>query len=147
MMKIRIRIGEVEVEYEGAEAFLNKKLPELVKQLSGLAESVPAAKGGSGGADMGRASRVGDPGTLASFLKSKNVGSSGVKRFLATAEWLHLRGAKQLKTGDVTQALRDNHQGRIGNPADCLNKNVSKGHCEKVGREFYVTDEGRSSLG
>lgn len=145
MTKIRIRVGEVEVEYEGAEAFLNKKLPDLIKQLSGFTEPVQGSKSGSGGSR--KPGPGGDAGTLASFLKAKNVGNSGVKRFLATAEWLHLRGAKRLKTGEVTQALRDNHQGKIGNPADSLNKNVSKGHCEKVGREFYVTDEGRGSLG
>ena len=146
MTKIRIRVGEVEVEYEGPEAFLNKKLPDLIKQLSGPGEPVPGAKAGSG-RGAGRASRGGDPGTLASFLKSKNVANTGVGKFLATAEWLHQRGAKQLTTSQVSQALVDNRQGRLRNPSDCLNKNVGKGHCEKVGREFYVTNEGRSSLG
>src|SRR5712692_5980026 len=108
MTKIRIRVGEVEVEYEGAEAFLGKKLPDLIKQLSGLTEPVQGSKSSSGGGGAGKSGRGGDPGTLASFLRAKNVGNSGVKRFLATAEWLHLRGAKQLKTGEVTQALRDN---------------------------------------
>lgn len=145
MTKIRIRVGDVEVEYEGPESFLDKKLPELIARLSRFEprESRHGGHAGEGGA--GR--RTGDPGTLAAFLKSKSVGNSGVRKFLATAEWLHLKGSKNLKTGEVTHALRDNRQGRLPNPADCLNKNVTKGHCEKIGREFFVTDEGRASLG
>jgi len=65
---------------------------------------------------------------------------------LATAEWLHRKGHKNITTRDVAKALQDNHQKRLGNPADCLNKNVSKGHCEKIGKEFFVTDDGRETL-
>ena len=32
--KLRIRIGNVEVEYEGQESFLNKKLPELIANVA-----------------------------------------------------------------------------------------------------------------
>lgn len=142
--KIRIKVGEVEVEYEGAEAFLNKKLPELIGQLSKLAEHVPAAPSG----DAQRHHPPGrTAGTLASFLEAKSAKANQLKRFLATAEWLHLRGAKRLKVGDITRALKENSQSRLGNPSDCLAKNVGKGHCEKDGREFFVTDDGRSALG
>jgi hypothetical protein len=48
---------------------------------------------------------------------------------------------------DITKALSDNQQGKLGNPGDCLNKNVKKGFCEKEGKEFYVTEEGFTSLG
>lgn len=142
--KIRIKVGEVEVEYEGAEAFLNKKLPELIGQLSKLAEHVPAVLPGGG---QRQHPPRGTSGTLASFLEAKSAKTNQLKRFLATSEWLHLRGAKRLKVEGVTKALKDNNQARLGNPSDCLAKNVGKGHCEKDGREFFVTDDGRSALG
>jgi hypothetical protein len=85
--------------------------------------------------------------TLARFLQEKKAGSNQVKRFLATAEWLTARGNGKVRTGDVTKALKDSHQGRLSNPADCLNKNVAKGYCEKDGKQFFVTPEGRTSLG
>ena len=136
--KIKIKVGGVEVDYEGPEAFLNKKLPELITQLSSLAKKVPARVDPDGG---------GATGTLASFLKVKKVGTNRTKRFLATAEWLHRKGSKYVKTVDVTKALRDNKQTKVGNSSQCLNTNVSSGYCEKVGNEFYVTEEGRDSLG
>ncbi len=86
--------------------------------------------------------------TLATFLKQTKSKSSQVKRFLATAEWLHRSGKEALTTRDVSSALDKNRQNKLSNPADCLNKNVTKGFCEKrTGGQFYVTDEGRKSLG
>lgn len=86
--------------------------------------------------------------TLASFLKQTKSKSSQVRRFLATAEWLHRSGKEALTTRDVSSALDKNRQNKLSNPADCLNKNVTKGYCEKrTGGQFYVTDEGRKSLG
>ena len=144
--KIRIKIGEVEVEYEGAEEFLDKKLLELIGQITKLAERAPALGKGEG-ADGKDLSKDIDPGTLASFLTACDAKSAQLKRFLATAEWLHRKGKKKMKTIDVTGALKENQQSRLGNASDCLNKNVSKGFCEKDGTEFYVTDEGRADLG
>jgi hypothetical protein len=66
---------------------------------------------------------------------------------LATAAWLYLKGKERLTTSDVVKALKDNHQSRLGNPADCLNQNVGKGLCEKDGAEFFITAEGFTALG
>lgn len=145
--KIKIKVGGVEVDYEGPEAFLNKKLPELITQLSSLAKKVPAGDEPDGGGGGTGGNGGGAVGTLASFLKVKKVGANQNKRFLATAEWLHRKGSKHVKTAEVTKALRDNRQSRLGNASQCLNSNVSSGHCEKVGKEFFVTDDGRASLG
>ncbi len=97
-----------------------------------------------------RQGRGGEGGnvTLASFLKQTKSNSSQVKRFLATAEWLHRSGKEALTTKDVSSALDKNRQNKLSNPADCLNQNVTKGCCEKrTGGQFYVTDEGRKTLG
>jgi hypothetical protein len=85
--------------------------------------------------------------TLASHLKAKGAESNQVKRFLATADWLRMRGNEKLSTSLVSKALTDNQQKRLGNPSDSLNKNVAKGHCEKNGDDFYITPEGLKALG
>ncbi len=43
--KIRIRIGEIEVEYEGTEEFLKKEVPELLKTVSELYRPVNDGNG------------------------------------------------------------------------------------------------------
>ncbi len=85
--------------------------------------------------------------TLATYLKSQNADTNQVRRFLATADWLRRRGNEKINTSMISKALSDNQQKRLGNPADCLNKNVAKGHCEKQGDEFFITPEGLKSLG
>ncbi len=66
---------------------------------------------------------------------------------MATAVWCESKGKNRLKTNDVTAALRNANQAKLNNAADCLNQNVSKGYCEKEGKEFYVTQEGKDKLG
>ena len=84
--------------------------------------------------------------TLPAFLQEKNATTKQVKKFLATAVWLEAKGQSRLTTSDVTKALNDANQKRLGNPTDCLNQNVTKGYCEKDGKQFFVTDDGKSSL-
>jgi hypothetical protein len=84
--------------------------------------------------------------SLASYIKEKGGESNQVDRFLITADWLRRRGNSKLTTAAVSKALTDNHQKRLANPADCLNKNVSKGFCEKSDGGFYITPEGLKKL-
>ena len=85
---------------------------------------------------------------LATFLNKVHGGTGNqTKRFLATAAWLRSRGTTNLATGEVTKALRLNHQGKLTNPSQCLAENVSKGYAEKDGKGFYITPEGLKSLG
>jgi hypothetical protein len=143
--KIRVKVGNVEVDYEGPESFLDKKLPEFISQLSKFSAHTLGDKDKLGG---GAARRdVEEAGSLATFLQKHGGGKSQEHRFLATAQWLHLRGSQDLKTADVSKALRDNHQSRLGNPSDSLNKNVRKGFCEKTPTGFFVTEEGNKAIG
>ena len=141
--KISIKVGGIEVDYEGSEAFLNQKLYKLISELSTLAKQVSVPRDSSGSSGN---TTSGTSTSLVSFLREKKVDSQP-QRFLATAQWLHERESERIKTGDVTQALQDHKQKKLGNASDCLRQNLSKGYCEKVGKEFYVTDEGRNSLG
>jgi hypothetical protein len=139
--KIQVSIGSIAFSGEGDEVWLEKQLDKLLKAAPELiATTTPEP-------DKGKKSENGSAGSLAAFLAKKTATDNQIKRFLATAEWLHLKGTKRLQTKDVSKALSDNNQKKLSNPADCLNKNVAKGHCEKDGDNFFVTPEGRSALG
>lgn len=84
--------------------------------------------------------------TLPGFLQERGAMKPQIRKFLATAIWLTAKGKDRLTTSDVTQALRESKQNRLSNASDCLNKNVAKGFCEKDGKEFSVTQEGKDSL-
>lgn len=144
-IKIRIKTGSIKVDYEGPEDFLDSKLPKLVSEVTTLAEQIPA---GSDNSNSNEDTESRTPAPLASFLKEKKAASqSQTRRFLATAQWLHQKGRKRIKTQDVTKALRESNQKRVSNASECLNRNISKGFCERDGKEFFVTEEGRNSLG
>jgi hypothetical protein len=148
--KIEIKVGAVSFIGEGTEKWLSEQLEKMLEKLPELADAAPA----SNQADGGSAAGTGSPargsqsqGTLAKFLTDKNATSNQIRKFLATAIWVIDKGKhERIATADVTKALSDNHQRALGN-ADCLNKNVRKGFCEKAGREFFVTDEGRADIG
>lgn len=85
--------------------------------------------------------------SLATYIREKGADGNQTQRFLVTADWLRRRG-QQLSSGSVAKALTDNHQSRVSNPADCLNKNVAKGLCEKLkDGGFFITPEGLKELG
>lgn len=145
--KIQFQLGRLSFSGEGTEQwvasqleFLLSKIPELtaVQELdSDLGESE----------DVVKEAKPAQVGSLASHIKSKGGESNQTMRFLATADWLRLKGEKSLKTSMIGKALQDNHQKKLANPADCLNKNVAKGFCEKAGETFFITPEGKTALG
>ena len=152
--KIEIKVGSVSFSGEGSGDWLSKQLDKVLAKIPELAAVAPQLDGGNdnGGGSPGS----GGPGphtgkasgTLAAYLKSTASTANQVRKFLATAAWLHDSEKKdRLTTKDVSTALNSHSQGKLTNPANCLNQNVSKGHCVKDGRTFYVTPEGRTSLG
>ena len=142
-IKIRIKAGSIKVAYEGPEEFLDSKLPKLISEVTTLAEQIPA---GSDNSNSNGDTESRTPVPLASFLKEKKA-TSQARRFLATAEWLHQTGRERIETKDVTKALRESNQKKLGNASDCLSRNISKGFCDRDGKEFFVTEDGRNSLG
>ncbi|HEY3390142.1 MAG TPA: hypothetical protein VGK38_11260 [Prolixibacteraceae bacterium] len=88
----------------------------------------------------------GDP--LFEFLKAKNADKNQVKKFLATAVFMHSQGLEKFSTPMISKALKASHIEKLINASDCLNKNEKKGFCIKDEKEFILTDEGiRSILG
>lgn len=151
--KIQVSVGAVSFSGEGAPDWLAEQLDKVLKAAPDLASkaSGPAEDSSPSGQTpiptVKAAAQGSAPGTLVSYIKSKGGESSQVKRFLATADWLRRRGQEPLTTARVSKALSDNHQKRLGNPADCLNQNVRKGHCEKQGDGFFITPDGLKELG
>lgn len=88
----------------------------------------------------------GDP--LFEFLKDKNAEKNQVKKFLATAVYLHAQGIEKFSTPIISKTLKAARIEKLINASDCLNKNEKKGFCIKDDKEFILTESGiRSILG
>lgn len=149
--KIEIKIGEITFSGQGEPDWVAKQLDKILAQAEKLIQLTPPRGNDNGAGEDGDHKPMGkDPSiakkTLPAFLQEKNASSNQTKRFLATAVWLEAKGQSRLATADVTKALSGANQKRLANPADCLNKNVGKGYCEKDGKQFFVTDDGKNSL-
>lgn len=148
--KIEIKVGAFTFTGEGTEKWLSGELDKLLAKLPELVEVAPAeSPAGDGDKSGEKAKNKGKQvGTLAGFLTDKNAKENQVKKFLATAVWLHdTTGNDRLETADVVKALSKANQPKLTNAAQCLNNNVGKGHAEKDGDRFFVTERGRTSLG
>jgi hypothetical protein len=151
--KIEIKVGAFSFSGEGTGDWLGKQLDKVLAkmpELIGLSEAedqedktdtnkpATATKSAAHGKNAT---------TLAAFIKEKKATSNQVRKFLATAAWLHdTTDQKRLATGDVTKALSDHNQGKLTNPSQSLNNNAKTGGIVKEGKKFYVSDEGRAEL-
>ena len=152
--KLEIKVGSITFSGEGTGDWLSRQLDKVPAKIPELLAVAPQENGqiGDGGGNPGNGGS-GPPsgktsGTLAAYLKGTGSTSNQVRKFLATAVWLHdSEGKKRLTTKEVSSALNSHSQGKFTNPADCLNQNVGKGHCVKDGKTFYVVPDGRASLG
>lgn len=135
------------VHGRGTEKWLSDELGKLLAKLPELVEITPP-ESGDDHAPAPATKENGKLGSLASFLRERDAVDNQVKRFLATAVFLHdTTNKNRVTTAEVRQALKTANQPKLTNPANCLNQNVAKGHAEKDGRSFFVTDPGRTSLG
>ena len=145
--KIDFTLGGLIFSAAGEQGWVAAQLDKVLKavpELGALAKNVAVGGSDSGGRGDGE-EEFKEP--LASHLRAKGGESVQVQRFLATADWLRRRGTTPLTTAAVSKALSDNQQKRLSNPADCLNKNVAKGYCEKKGEGFFITPDGLKALG
>jgi hypothetical protein len=155
--KFRLKLGTVEVDFEGdAELLKHEIMPAIGKIIDAVADNSKLFEEGvndrsvlndqSLNSQSQLTPKIEQVGTLSSYLKTKKAGSTQVMRFLATSHWMKLRGNGNVSTADVVKALKENQQSSLTNPADCLNKNVAKGFCEKTLKGFFVTPEGIAEL-
>jgi hypothetical protein len=147
--KIEIKVGSFAFTGEGTEKWLSGELDKLLTKLPTLVEIAPLEKeDGDPGDGTKPGKKSGKLGTLANFLRDKSATDNQVKKFLATAVWLHdTTGNSRLTTTEVKAALKKANQTKVKNPSDALNQNVGKGHAEKDGEGFFVTEPGRTALG
>lgn len=82
--KIRIKVGDIEVEYEGAEDFLKKELPELLKTVTSL-HSIANSPGTSGTGFTPK----GDVKLTTANIAAKLSCSSGPDLVIAACAHLH----------------------------------------------------------
>ena len=148
--KIEIQIGEVRFSGEGDQDWLTQQLDKILDKVETLIKVAPkTTKGGAPShqaADFSGSSDIANQ-SLATFLKSKSATTGQVEKFLATAIWVEAKENKtRLKTADISGALSNASQSKLNNAADKLNKNVAKGFCEKDGKEFFVTQEGKEHM-
>jgi hypothetical protein len=87
---------------------------------------------------------AGDP--LYEFLKEKKADKNQVKKFLATAVYLHAQGLEKYSTPLISKTLKNAGIEKLVNASDCLNKNEKKGFCIKDDKEFILTDLGIRSI-
>lgn len=153
--KIEIKIGEIAFSGEGESSWLSDQLDKIMdraEELMALApvQAPPSTEAPATNlhkpADLSEHNEIASQ-PLALWLKSKNADSVQTSKFLATAVWVEAKGQSRLQTKDVTSALSNANQRRLSNASDSLNQNVKKGFCEKEGKQFYVTEEGKRSLG
>jgi hypothetical protein len=150
--RIEFTIGAISFTGEGDKDWVAAQLDkflEKVPELTKLAPKKQAAEMTPSDSNQATQAQQDDSiaqQTLPGFLQERGAMKPQIRKFLATAVWLTAKGKDRLTTGDVTQALRESKQSRLSNASDCLNKNVAKGLCEKDGKEFFVTQEGKDSL-
>jgi hypothetical protein len=145
--KIEVKIGAFSFSGEGDEVWIAKQLDKVLEQTKHFDKSMDSDLGSSSSKPDSASKDALKSVTLPSFLSSKGATTNQVKKFLATATWLQLRGMTRLSTKDVSKALKDTNQNKLNNPALNLLQNIGKGLCEKDGNKFFVTDDGIKSIG
>lgn len=153
---IEVKIGEFSFSGTGSEQWLSKELDkilskaaELVKLNQNLGNKNSAVNQNQQDKKDNSSSNASEVANkpLAKFLSEKNASKVQTQKFLATAVWLHEKGANRITTKEISAALKNANQTKLNNPSDCLNQNITKGLCEKEGGQFFVTEDGRSSFG
>jgi hypothetical protein len=147
VVKIDIAVGDVKFSGEGSEEWVAEQLKKVLATATELRKTAPMLRQAGASAGDGQ---VAEPrvfrDSLASFIKAQGAEANQLRRFLVTAEWLRRRGAEALTTTAVAKALKDNHQNRLTNPSDCLNKSVGQGLCEKTEDGFFITPQGLATF-
>lgn len=153
--KIEVTIGQITFSGEGQPAWLAEQLDKILNRAENILSLAPDQGNPS---TSGESDAVHKPADLAGhsdisrkplaiWLREKGADTNQNLKFLATAIWVESKGQSRLQTRDITSALSAANQKRISNASENLNQNVKQGFCEKEGKQFYVTEEGKRKLG
>ena len=102
--KIRIKVGEVEVEYEGSEDFIKKELSIILKDVSSLYAAFGRKAGG--GIIPGKEKIVGDAGLSATTIAQRLKVTSGPELIMAAALHLTLSGTENFTKKNIREKMR-----------------------------------------
>ena len=119
--KIRIKIGQVEVDFEGSEQFLKKDLPDLLESLTKLHEQTGGEIDPSNGSETKTnkpGKFVGTTATLAGKLKSKSAGDLIIA---AAAQLTLVEGKSEF----ARKELHDSVKGASGYYKETVSKNFT----------------------
>jgi hypothetical protein len=100
--KIEVKIGSFSFSGEGDEVWIAKQLDKVLEQTKQYGKSLDSDLGSSDSGTESTSKINLKNVTLPSFLSSKGATTNQVKKFLATAIWLQLRGMARLETKDVS---------------------------------------------
>jgi hypothetical protein len=145
--KVELKVGSLSFSGEAEASWLEKQLDKLLeyaKNRSGSDSSDMEESESPKNSATGSQTGTGQP--LGTYLKSRSANNNQTRKFLATAAWLSSKSKSDLRTADVTKALSDNRQNKLGNASQCLNENITKGYCEKRGKAFFVTEHGHEEI-
>jgi hypothetical protein len=145
--KLEITVGNLSFSGEGEQSWLAEQLEKVLKAAPTVATAQMTNQQSEQSTTNTTAQTQNFTTTLASYIRDKGGDSNQVDRFLITADWLRRKGVSKLTTAEVSSALKNNQQKRLANAAECLNRNVSKGYCEKVDGGFYISPDGLRKLG
>jgi hypothetical protein len=151
--KIEMKVGAVSFAGEGTGDWLGKQLDKVLAKLPELIGlTISDSNDDKTETDKSVAATKSTTHTnsaipLAAFIKDKKATTNQVRKFLATAAWLHdTTDQKRLSTGEITKALSDHNQGKLTNASQSLNNNAKTGAIVKEGKKFYVSEQGRTEL-
>jgi hypothetical protein len=151
--RIRIKLGDTEVEYEGADRFLAKGLPALLDRLTGVAFEAPAhatktqprkthevahARPASGGKKT--AAQI--------YQAGKALAKSDALKTLLHAHWLEAHGGKERWKGrDVSTAYASSKAGEPANLSREILKLVKNGFVDGSRKDgWFLTDDGSTEV-
>lgn len=137
--KLRIRIGEVEIDYEGTEEFLKQELPQLLKTAMELHKAAGAGTKSSG--DGGNKGKNDLPALTTTSIAAKTNVASGPDLLLAAAAHLTLIVKKETFS---RQELLTEMQGASGYYKKSYSSNLTK-YLNSVISEQKLTENAKNA--
>jgi hypothetical protein len=145
--RIRIRLGENEIEIEGDKDFVTQTYPELKGEMLDVALAHRVPKGDAD--EITPPELATEPGPpLASFLKQKGARSHADKIITIAVYLYKHRDVKEFTTADIEVCYKEALLKKPKNINDRINANRKKGYIDVTGEEreglktFCITSEG-----
>jgi hypothetical protein len=149
--RIRIKVGAIEVEYEGEEKFIKDELPALIKTVAVLHEKAGPAllpPGGDAGRQTGGV--AGSGGLTTSQVATKLGSKSGSDLALAASAHLSLvKGKPQFTRAEIVKEMKSAtsffKKTFVSNLSNYLKTLVLADQLNEVGTETYALSETETS--